>query len=204
MKDLGLYRGWHVTYDGTRPVTGTWRAERFGVGMCNNFMHGLLRMIDYKVTEKQMGTRSLTFVHEGDQPKPFMCMYCQYDGYPSGHGKELAEFLNLITMVNGIGRDDGTKIANGAGCLAAQIVAHFKDGPGGIYLMPSTTKDADQEYEYHVFADAFIGVKVKVYENQWKKPKKLIYEAGNMLAFLGWCVEEKEEALGKLAAGSSS
>ena len=39
-----------------------------------------------------MGTRSLTFVYEGE--KPIVNMYRQFDGYPSGHGAELAEFLN--------------------------------------------------------------------------------------------------------------
>jgi hypothetical protein len=29
-----------------------------------------------------MGTRSLTFVHDGDAAKPLTCMYRQYDGYP--------------------------------------------------------------------------------------------------------------------------
>lgn len=52
MKDLGLYKGWRVTYDKTRPVTGTWRAERFGVGVCNNSEESLLRMIDVKNKEK--------------------------------------------------------------------------------------------------------------------------------------------------------
>lgn len=92
-----------------------------------------------------MGTRSLTFVKEDG--KVIMCMYRQMDGYPSGHGKDLAEFLKDITMVNGIGMGQ-TKIANGAGCLAAQIVAHFKDGPGGIYLQAGDTVDSGQDYDY--------------------------------------------------------
>jgi len=37
-----------------------------------------------------MGTRSLTYVY--DNKEPLVCMYRQFDGYPSGHGKELAEF----------------------------------------------------------------------------------------------------------------
>ena len=40
-----------------------------------------------------MGTRSLTFVYEGD--KPFVNMYRQFDGYPSGHGQEL-ELIDVI------------------------------------------------------------------------------------------------------------
>ena len=72
-----------------------------------------------------MGTRSLTFVTE-NEAMPILCMYRQMDGYPSGHGADLAEFLAPIKMVNGLG-SDAESVANGTGCLAAQIVAHFKD-----------------------------------------------------------------------------
>ena len=47
-----------------------------------------------------MGTRSLTYVY--DVKTPVVCMYRQYDGYPSGHGQELAEFLFDGKLVNGI------------------------------------------------------------------------------------------------------
>jgi len=48
-----FYRGWYITYDPTRPVTGTWHAERFGVGMGNNSKESLVRMIDTKIKEQQ-------------------------------------------------------------------------------------------------------------------------------------------------------
>ena len=71
-----------------------------------------------------MGTRSLTFVYDGKEP--MINMYRQYDGYPSGHGSNLAEFLNSFdAIVNGISVGDNRKIANGMGCLAAQLIAHF-------------------------------------------------------------------------------
>jgi len=47
-----------------------------------------------------MGTRSLTYVYEGETP--IMCMYRQFDGYLEGHGQELANFLNELTVGNGI------------------------------------------------------------------------------------------------------
>ena len=95
-----------------------------------------------------MGTRSLTYVYEDDAP--VVCMYRQFDGYPSGHGAELAAFLASGELVDGLSIDD-TKVFNGMCCLAAQMVAHFKKGPGGIYLMPPVVgADYDQEYEYHV------------------------------------------------------
>ena len=51
-----------------------------------------------------MGTRSLTFVYEkyGQIQKPVVNMYRQFDGYPKGHGAELAEFLNGGRLVNGL------------------------------------------------------------------------------------------------------
>ena len=99
-----------------------------------------------------MGTRSLTFVYEEKSRTPIMCMYRQMDGYPSGHGKDLVDFLEPITIVNGIPfLNEPKSLANGAGCLAAQMVYHFKDGQvGGIYLLPTGTKDAGQDYVYKI------------------------------------------------------
>lgn len=103
-----------------------------------------------------MGTRSLTYVYESYQSEstPVVCMYRQYDGYLEGHGLELAEFLTRGKMVNGLsGRDDAV-VFNGMGCLAAQMVANFKDGAGQFYLhAPELDQDAGQEFEYHVFYD---------------------------------------------------
>jgi len=95
-----------------------------------------------------MGTRALTFVYDGD--KPIVNLYRQYDGYPSGHGLELAEFLDGFKVVNGIGRET-TRIANGMGCLAAQVVAHFKDSVGGFYIHSVDSTECGQDYEYHVY-----------------------------------------------------
>jgi len=95
-----------------------------------------------------MGTRALTFVY--DVNKPIVNLYRQYDGYPTGHGAELAEFLNGFTIVNGIGAET-TRVANGMGCLAAQVVAHFKDSVGGFYIHSVDATECGQDYEYHVY-----------------------------------------------------
>lgn len=108
-----------------------------------------------------MGTRSLTRVIEtwkddnGKQKQEMLVtMYRQYDGYPEGHGQELAEFLNSGKVVNGLGLDEKRRVFNGAGCMAAQMISHFKgDSAGGIYIYPNSTKDAWQNYEYHVLVD---------------------------------------------------
>ncbi len=108
-----------------------------------------------------MGTRSLTVVVDKswDRTEELCVMYRQCDGYPSGHGQELKEFLSGMKIVNGINSTlRGTKFANGMGCLAAQMVAHFKtDREGGFYLHASGSRDCGEEYTYVVsgkFGDA--------------------------------------------------
>jgi hypothetical protein len=47
-----IYKGWTITYSGARAVTGSWRADRFGVGVCASTKAALLRMIDIKNYER--------------------------------------------------------------------------------------------------------------------------------------------------------
>lgn len=97
-----------------------------------------------------MGTRCLTYVYEDN--KPLVCLYRQFDGYPSGHGSELAEFLRGRVVVNGLGSDTPKKASNGMGCLAASLVAHFKNSIGGFYIHPiEYDQYCGQDYEYHVY-----------------------------------------------------
>jgi hypothetical protein len=102
-----------------------------------------------------MGTRSLTKIIERykDEEKVLTTMYRQYDGYPSGHGYELAEWLSKFTVVNGILIGETKTIANGADCLAAQMFAHFKDGPGGIYLYSPNASNVGEEYLYKIYIE---------------------------------------------------
>ena len=111
-----------------------------------------------------MSTRSLTKVieihtHKNEQGKKqkiesvLMNMYRQHDGYLEGHGKELAEFLKDMQIDGLKGNAEKKQIANDAGCLAAQIVAHFKKEPGEIYLFPIDDRDCCQAYEYTVRVD---------------------------------------------------
>ena len=113
-----------------------------------------------------MGTRSLTFVYD-DCDVPLVNMYRQYDGYPSGHGTELAEFL------------DGIEGANGMTCLAAQLVANFKKTVGGFYIHPVAETDCGQEYEYHVYETKLVV----------KNPGEVIFE-GSWNDFAKFCAEK--------------
>lgn len=47
-RSAGFIQGWHITYDRDRPVTGVWRAERFGVGMCAGNQEAIVRMVETK------------------------------------------------------------------------------------------------------------------------------------------------------------
>ncbi len=95
-----------------------------------------------------MGTRSTTFVYDSNGKTPVVCMYRQFDGYVDGHGRELAKFLSGKKVVNGL-RGDDKNVFNGPGCLAAFMVAFFKDEPGGIYLQ--STDSEPEEYSYHIY-----------------------------------------------------
>ena len=122
-----------------------------------------------------MGTRSLTFVYDGDVP--VINIYRQYDGYPSGHGHELAQFLDSKTLVNGFGKQNSFE-ANGMGCLAAQLIVQLKHGVGGIYIYPVSSTDCFQDYEYHVYEDKVIV----------KDPTAVIFE-GTWEDFAQFCLD---------------
>lgn len=128
-----------------------------------------------------MGTRCLTFVYDDSSTddgsaEAIMCIYRQFDGYPSGHGHELSQFLNSKTLVNGYGKQNSIE-ANGMSCLAAQLVVQLKHGVGGIYIYaPMVGRDHWQDYEYHVYETKVI---VKnptevIFNGTWKEFSQFI------------------------------
>lgn len=105
-----------------------------------------------------MSTRSVTTIC--DENGLVAELYKHWDGYPEGWGRDLATFLAGFSVRNGL-NGDGGKIANGAGCLAAQLVAAHKKKPGDIYLQPPGT-DVHVAYRYTVIAIPLQEVFVKV------------------------------------------
>ena len=110
-----------------------------------------------------MGTRAITLIVDQtwtkDNQSPLVNMYRQHDGYPSGHGAELFGFLVGLKLINGMSGGEALDThANGAGCLAAQLVDHFKEDVGGIYLhdankpIEALVNDGD-DCGYVVFVD---------------------------------------------------
>ena len=130
-----------------------------------------------------MGTRSITRVISNS--KPILTFYRQMDGYPSGHGKELFEFLDGMTIGNGLSGAAPKKFANGAGCLAAQMIKQFKDGAGGIYMMAPRVKLEDEDYGYEITVNEnmTLTVVVKSYDGQVFK--------GSVAAFGKFCAKEE-------------
>ena len=149
-----------------------------------------------------MGTRSTYRVIETGQKdyvngewidKPWkqaiMLMYFQYDGYPDGRPVEVAEFLNSGEVVNGISLAEEHKlIFNGAGCLAAQLVDKFKEGPGGTYLHPVSHRGkCGEDYSY----DILVGSDTKkitlvAWDIGWGKRKNKKLFEGSPAEYLKW------------------
>ena len=113
-----------------------------------------------------MGTRSLTVFNNEMDNSEIVVLYRQYDGYPTGHGRDLLSFLNNMEIVNGISPNEKRKIANGMGCLSAQIVAYLKEAPGDFYLHSAGTRDIGEEFIYTLYYTKELRIKVQdTYDN---------------------------------------
>ena len=80
-------------------------------------------------------------------------IYHHYDGYPEYLGCNLAEFLCDFRVVNGLPTNyfENIKIANGMGCLTAQLIAGLKEESGNVYVdYPDTDRD-DVEFTYYIW-----------------------------------------------------
>ena len=129
-----------------------------------------------------MGTHCLTIIH--DDGVPLISMYRQFDGYLSGHGLELARFLLDMKIVTGLGLGlEREQVAVGAGCLAAQMIAYFKNAPGNIYIEPIPDEETDHvDYVYKVLVDSGkITVEVTGDGNNFK---------GTVSEFANYCKEQ--------------
>ena len=135
-----------------------------------------------------MGTRCLTEVYDGEDL--ILRLYRQYDGYPEDHGKELATFICPINFVNGfVSAVPKENQANGVGCFAAQLVAHFKTEPGSFYIESTKDEDLEEEFVYKIYtADRMEDLSPLCYIKsiEVKNNKKIIFE-GSRTEFLKFC-----------------
>lgn len=125
-----------------------------------------------------MSTNSLTIIKEDDEV--LVKLYSHYDGYPSDYGKELALFLNNISLINGLKFNEKRKVANGMGCLAAQIIAHFKIEPGNFYISSSNSED----FVYTVYYEDILKIKVETMGN-------ILFD-GNTKNYLEWVKDDTD------------
>lgn len=119
-----------------------------------------------------MGTRSTITIHNWWDGEPMVTIYNQYDGYPTGIGATLKDFLEDMSLVNGMHSGLVKPYANGMGCLAAQLIKELKTGAGGCYIAnPGSREGHHYEirgseggpvmlkfiYGYHGYADGEYG-----------------------------------------------
>ena len=129
-----------------------------------------------------MGTRSLTVFNNEMDNEEIVVLYRQYDGYPTGHGRDLLSFLNNMEIVNGISNKEKRRIANGMGCLSAQVVAYFKEAAGDFYLHSAGTRDIGEEFIYTLYYTEELKIKV---QDTYDGEDNVIFD-GNIKAYKNW------------------
>lgn len=108
-----------------------------------------------------MSTRSITRIHEmdfewnadKDEPNPVVCAFYRHaDGYPEGHGKDMANWLKGKKLVNGKGSDyTRGRDFNGAGVMAVCLMAHIhSEVTESINTIP-TDGNHSEEYDYDIY-----------------------------------------------------
>lgn len=96
-----------------------------------------------------MGTRSITRIWN-ENNEPLVTMYRQFDGYIEGHGLDLAKLCS-VAILDGFGGQKYGEYANGAGCLAAQIVSEIKNKQlGNVYIVPHDARSEEFNYKVQV------------------------------------------------------
>ncbi len=114
-----------------------------------------------------MGARSLTVVQsrwtDGEAYETHAVIYRHLDGYPGGHGADLAKYLRGITVVNGKRLDSPESEINGAGRLASYLVKRLHDDKHGPDLRTSRGP-CGQEYEYVVSVEHDLQITVEVFD----------------------------------------
>lgn len=104
-----------------------------------------------------------------DRDEPLVTFYKHWDGNVEDFGKEIAEFICDMKIVNGVGRER-ENIANGMGCFAAQFCSHFKTEVGDFYIV--CVKTQAEEYNYHIFQDKIVVTgydEIIMFEGTWEE-----------------------------------
>ena len=90
-------------------------------------------------------------------------VYNHYDGHPERLGVTLASYLKGYDISNGIPHGVQGPIANGIGCLSAQLVSYLKDEPGNIYLRPPGNIDFE-DYVYYIWVKENKEIMISIFD----------------------------------------
>jgi len=87
-----------------------------------------------------------------DPTEEIICtFYRHHNGYPEGHGADLAKWLDGKKLVNGITLDQDRSITfNRAGTMAVQLMAYIQK-ISGCEVLPTGSKDCGEEYIYDIY-----------------------------------------------------
>lgn len=124
----------------------------------------------YRIIEQWQDTETKEI--EGQE----ICLiYVQYDGYPEGHPSEVAEWLSGGRVVNGLGADSKENLVfNGAGCLAAQLIAKLKDGAGNVYMHTLSSRgNCCEDYLYDIIVTGHKDIEFVCYSNYGDEPNEI-------------------------------
>jgi hypothetical protein len=114
-----------------------------------------------------MGTRSLTVVQsrwtEGEAYETNAVVYRHWDGYPAGHGQDLAKYLEGVIVVNGKRMNSPESELNGPGRLAAYLVKRLYDDKNEPDLRGSRV-DCGQEFEYVISVMEDLRIIIEVFD----------------------------------------
>ena len=94
-----------------------------------------------------MGTRCVTNFYDSDSKELKATIYRQVDGYPTGHGKELYDWLNELLATEKL----PYKFAYADKLATLFVVEFYNRGNLGIYIKEPGFLASDIEYVYDVF-----------------------------------------------------
>jgi hypothetical protein len=122
----------------------------------------------YRIIEEYSTGKKVKKVKQNE-----ICLiYRQYDGYPTGHPLETAEWLAGGQVVNGLRLGEDKLVFNGAGCLAAQLIAKLKDGPGNTYIHSLKSRgESWEDYLYDIIVKEDRTIEYVCYDNVENKPE---------------------------------
>lgn len=104
--------------------------------------------------QPQTRSHSITLVRDSGKESPIIAsIYKHTYGVYRDHGNELKMFMKDIRLLNEtVTGESDRRIADGMGCLAAQLIKSLKKKPGEVYMIP-TGMSQNEDFTYDVYTD---------------------------------------------------